>query len=185
MGTVRSNRLKNVKLPDEKWLMKQPRGTEAHCTTKLKSTNIIALVWKDTKLVNLLSTFAVVQPVVKVSRFDKKLNKRVQVDCPNIIKVYNKHMGGVDLLDSLLGRQKIKMRSRKWYMRLFHHLLDVTIVNSWILYKRIQQQKGVKKTLSQFEFREQLVLSQCKIGKPITPKRGRLSTDIETGIINS
>ncbi|KAE9521638.1 hypothetical protein AGLY_017934 [Aphis glycines] len=137
----------------------------------------------NTKNVNLLSTFAAIEPVTKVSRYDRKLNKRVEVDCPHIIKVYNTHMGGVDLLDGLLGRHKIKMRSRRWYMRLFYHLLDVTIVNSWLLHKRIQNQKSDNNVLPLMEFREQLALTLCKLGQNNTPKRGRPSTDIEIGII--
>jgi len=138
---------------------------------------------EDTKNVNLLSTFAAIEPVTKVSRYDRKLNKRVEVDCPHIIKVYNTHMGGVDLLDGLLGRHKIKMQSRKWYMRLSYHLLDVTIVNSWLLHKRIQNQKSDNNNiLPLLDFREQLALSLCKLGGNNMPKRRRPSNDIETGI---
>lgn len=63
-------------------------------------------------------------PTSKVDRFDKKNKKMVSVDCPNLVKQYNKHMGGLDLLDSLLGGHKIKIRSGKWYFRIFYHLLD-------------------------------------------------------------
>jgi len=181
LGTVRRNRLKNVKLPDDSDLMKQPRGTTAHCISNVLDTDIVAVTWKDTKIVSLLSTFAAVDPVMKVSRFDRKQKKRVEVDCPNIIQVYNKHMGGVDLLDGLLGRHKIKMRSRKWYMRVFYHLLDVTIVNSWLLHKRIQEQKGDSNVLPLVKFREDLAVSLCKIGT-YTPKRGRPSNDVQEGI---
>jgi len=93
-------------------------------------------------------------------------------------------MGGVDLLDGLLGRHKIKMRSRKWYMRVFHHLLDVTIVNSWLLHRRIQKQKQDKNVMSLVNFREQLGLSLCKIDISITPKRGRPTNDVQAGIVN-
>lgn len=48
-------------------------------------------------------------------------------------------MGGVDMLDGLMGRYKITMRSRKWNFRLFYHLVDLTAANAWILYR---QQKG-------------------------------------------
>jgi len=109
--------------------------------TKLQNTEIVTVSWRDNKIVTLLSTFVSTDPVEKVIRFSKTEKKKVELTCPNIVKVYNKHMGGVDLLDSLLGRYKIKMRTKKWYMRLFYHLLDVTIVNSWILHKRIIAQK--------------------------------------------
>lgn len=41
--------------------------------TKVRGTDITAVVWKDTKVVNLLSTFVGADPVMKVKRFDKKI----------------------------------------------------------------------------------------------------------------
>lgn len=76
LGTVRRNKLKNVKLPDDSELMKKPRGTTAHCVTKVRSTDIVVVTWKDTKIVSFLSTFAAVDTVVKVSRFDRKQKKK-------------------------------------------------------------------------------------------------------------
>lgn len=77
LGTVRRNRLKNVMLPDDSILMKQPRGTTAHCISKVLDTDIVAVIWKDTKVVSLLSTFTAIDPVVKLSRFDRKQKKRI------------------------------------------------------------------------------------------------------------
>ncbi|KAE9521871.1 hypothetical protein AGLY_017753 [Aphis glycines] len=152
LSTVRRNRLKNVMLPDDSLLMKQPT---AHCISKVLDTDIVAVIWKDTKIVSLLSTFTAIDPVVKVSRFDRKQKKRIEVDCPNIIQVYNRHMGGIDLLDGLLGRHKIKMRSRKWYMS-FPPFIGCNCRNN--------------------------LLYLCKICT-YTPKRGRPTNDVQEGII--
>ncbi|KAK3768836.1 hypothetical protein RRG08_045539 [Elysia crispata] len=38
--------------------------------------------------------------VANVNRWDKKAKKKVEVHCPAVIRTYNKHMGGVDFLDS-------------------------------------------------------------------------------------
>ena len=46
-------------------------------------------------------------------------------------------MGGVDKADMMLSFYKSKHRSRKWYHRIFFHLVNLSIVNSWILYKSI------------------------------------------------
>lgn len=38
-------------------------------------------------------------------------------------------MGAVDSIDLLKGRYKKHLKSRKWYIRLFSHLIDMTFVN--------------------------------------------------------
>lgn len=88
-----------------------------------------------------------------INRFDKKTKRILDVNCPAIIKDYNRHMGGVDLLDSLIGRYKIRMRTKKWYMRIWYHLIDVTVVNAWLLYRRVEVLNGRKPTMSLFDFR--------------------------------
>ena len=91
-------------------------------------------------------------------------------------------MGGVDLLDANIGRYKIHMRSRKWYMRIFYHLLNTCVVNAWILQKRILLQKNeTNKIITLSKFREVLAVSLCQTGKNIdniTPTRGRPSKKI-------
>ncbi|KAM8718230.1 hypothetical protein ACLKA7_000932 [Drosophila subpalustris] len=55
-----------------------------------------------------------------------------------IIKEYNHHMGGVDLMDGLIGRYHIRMKARKWTNRIFFHLLDMAMVKAHVLYYRLQ-----------------------------------------------
>lgn len=99
-----------------------------------------------------------------VERFDKKSKKKITVDCPSIVKQYNSYMGGVDFLDSMIGRNKIKIRSKKWYMRIYFHLLDLTSTNAWILYRRVNFHRGVdKKRLMTFgNFRLKLGQTLCQ-----------------------
>lgn len=179
LGTARRNRLKNVKLPNEKDLMKSERGTSAECIAKIQKVLISAVVWKDNRLVTLLSTFVGEHPKSEATRFSKVQKESVNVSCPHAITVYNKHMGGVDLLDSNIGRYKIRMRSKKWYMRLFYHLLDTCVVNAWLLQKRVLIQKNeTDKIITLPKFREILGVSLCNEGKDIdsvTPTRGRPS----------
>lgn len=143
LGTVRRNRLPNCKLPDDNQIKKLPRGASIEHISSNESAPLSVVLWKDNKIVTLLSTYCGELPKTTKKRFDKKLKKQIEVDCPHIIKEYNRHMGGVDLLDSHIGRYKIKIKSRKWYIRLFYHLLDMTVVNSWILYKRVCEVKGI------------------------------------------
>jgi hypothetical protein len=112
-----------------------------------------------------------VEPSTTIQRFDRKTKTYIDVFCPQIINQYNKHMGGVDLMDSHIGRHRIKMKSRKWYFRLFYHMLDLTVINSWILFKKVTHKK-----ISQKDFRKELAQTLCQLGKNISPKRGRPSS---------
>jgi hypothetical protein len=63
-------------LPDDSLLMKKPRGTTDNCVSKVRDIDIVAVTWKDIKVVSLLSIFAATDPVVKVNRFDGKQKKK-------------------------------------------------------------------------------------------------------------
>ncbi|CAG5056929.1 unnamed protein product [Parnassius apollo] len=89
-------------------------------------------------------------------------------------------MGGVDLMDSYLGRYHIK--SRKWYMRLFYHILDLAVINSWVLLKKNCTAKGIpeKQLPNLGEFRNILADALCNVGTSNGAKRGRPSNvDLE------
>ena len=45
-------------------------------------------------------------------------------------------MGADDKIDALVGFYRLKMRNRKWYMRIFQHLLDVVCAQAWLLYRK-------------------------------------------------
>ncbi|CAH2005856.1 unnamed protein product [Acanthoscelides obtectus] len=135
LGTIRRNRIPKCPLPGDKEMSKENRGTSKEYITETEGVPISSIAWKNNKIVSLVSTFCGTLPKSKADRCDKSQNKRVEIDCPKIVKEYNKHMGGVDLMDSLIGRYRIKLISRKWYFRLFYHLLDMTI-NTRLLGKR-------------------------------------------------
>ncbi|KAH9632248.1 hypothetical protein HF086_002883 [Spodoptera exigua] len=48
----------------------------------------------------------------EVQRFNRKKKVFETVPCPKAVLVYNRYMGGVDLLDSMLGYYRIKVRSK-------------------------------------------------------------------------
>lgn len=67
-------------------------------------------------------------------------------------------------------------------MRFFSHLLDLTIINSWLLCKRIKLYIKYNNCTSMIEFRKELSLSLCKIGTYLSLKCGLLINDIQ-GVI--
>lgn len=44
-------------------------------------------------------------------------------------------MGGVDLMDRMIAHYPHGFKNKKWYLRVFFHFLNVSIVNSWIIYR--------------------------------------------------
>ena len=53
---------------------------------------------------------------------------------PLVVEEYNRHMGGVDTGDQLQSYYGFSHRTVKWWRRLFFHLIDLAIVNAYILY---------------------------------------------------
>ena len=58
---------------------------------------------------------------------DKLINTHIQVPVPKIVQVYNRHIGSVDLFDSLVGLYRTRIRSKKWYHSIFSHLVDLAV----------------------------------------------------------
>lgn len=176
VGTIQRNRIPNCKFKDEKDLKKESRGYSEEFTTNLESVDISTVLYKDNSNVSFLSSFVGELPKSEVRRFDRKKKEHIMVPCPAVVSVYNSHMGNVDLLDSNIGRHHIKIRSKRWYLRIFFHLLDTMVINSWILYRRMLRQTGSTDTpMNQKKFRTELAQTLCQVG-PEPRKRGRPSS---------
>ena len=80
-----------------------------------------------------------------VKRFDHKRKMHVQVECPNVVKRYNKSMGGVDLADMLIALYRTRIKTKRWYLSLIFHAVDIAKVNAWLLYCRYANQLKISK----------------------------------------
>ena len=58
-----------------------------------------------------------------------------EIDIPKAVSDYNKYMRGVDIFDQNCSYYIPRLRSRKWYIRVFFHLLEIAINNSFVLYE--------------------------------------------------
>lgn len=72
---------------------------------------ISVVVWKNNKIVTLASNFAGKSLTFSVERYNKTSKQHIQIDGPFVVAEYNMNMGGVDLLDCIIGHYKIKLRS--------------------------------------------------------------------------
>nr|XP_040582792.1 piggyBac transposable element-derived protein 3-like [Lepeophtheirus salmonis] len=183
LGTVRQVRLPGVPFHTDKELMKKGRGTHEEVSTLVDGVEVRAVKWLDNKCVNLLSTFSSALPLEECKRFDKKKKEITMIPCPAIVKVYNKFMGGVDLMDSLIALYRIHTRSKKYYHKLISHFIDVSIVNAWLLYRRDSKAIGLieKNIMMLQEFKMLVAKALLRQGPSKTAnKRGRPSTSIDS-----
>lgn len=165
LGTIRKNRIPGCKLPDEKVFKKEPRGTSVEQVGDHNGIDISVVAWRDNKIVTLASNFAGKNPTSSVRRYDKTRKQYIMVERPSVVAEYNRHMGGVDLLDCIMGHYKIKLRSKRYYIRLFYHLLDLVMSNSWLLYRKIHTDTGRSgNTLNSANFRVEIAETLCKYG---------------------
>ncbi|XP_047135383.1 piggyBac transposable element-derived protein 2-like [Hydra vulgaris] len=112
------------------------RGAFTEHVAKVDGVDVSVVSWFENKVVTLMSNFIGSEPSIEVRRFSRKDMCHINISCPGVVTIYNKHMGGVDLLDSLLGYYRNKIWSKKWYHRIFFHLIDMSIINAWILWQK-------------------------------------------------
>ena len=48
-------------------------------------------------------------------------------------------MSGVDLFDQFRGEYRVSFRKHAWYYPLFRFLLNASVVNGWLLYRKIHK----------------------------------------------
>ena len=143
-GTMRSNRrgypLKNVG--------KLRRGELQFRQTSDRT--MVACAWQDKRTVHSLSSTS--NPALIETRRRAVAGVQDVVMKPQPIADYNRFMGGVDLADQLRQVHTIHQKHRMWWKYLCFYLLDVSIVNAYIVYKATP---GVK-SVSHLQFNTQL-----------------------------
>lgn len=177
-GTVRSNRLRDVVMKDQKALEKEGRGAVDYRVSQVDGINLCTVRWLDNKVVNCLSTIHSHEPIDPVKRWSSSEKKHIQVNRPNIVKVYNENMGGIDTMDMLISFYRINIRSKKYYLKIIFHLIDLCIANGWLLYRRHCEQLRLPKNeiRSLLQFRTEIGEACLKYVIPKDPAprpRGR------------
>ena len=133
-GTLRENRTEKAPLISRKLLTKEKRDTVDYAS----DGNNLIVNWNDNRAVIVATNCHKGTPKFPASRYDRKERRRVPVDVPGPIFYYNRCMGGVDLLDQTNANYRIRIRSRKWWWPLFAWGLNASMVNSWRIFRRLQ-----------------------------------------------
>ena len=125
VGTVRITR---ADVPKKIKESKLKRGE----TVSVYRKKSMLLKWKDKKDVCVLSTMHDASMMSVRSRRGQEKEK------PKAVADYNMNMGGVDLSDNLLCHfSTARNRMKKYYRKVFRHMLDMSILNSYITYKNL------------------------------------------------
>jgi hypothetical protein len=154
-GTIRTNRTNGAAklLETDKELSKRGRGAfDYRC-----DGNVFVTKWHDNSIVHLASNCFTHEPLQSTKRRVKK--DLLKVSQPFLIRKYNEGMGGVDLLDRLLGAYRPTILGKKWWWPLFVNAVNMSVVAAWRLYSNLNSKNQVP---SHFEFRRAITLCLLK-----------------------
>ena len=115
-----------------KWLTAEPR--------------LLGVAWRDSKVLNLLSSFHAQDDVGVVQRRESGHVGRVTIPAPTLAIDYNRNMGAVDEMDALRASYTTARPCRRWYLALFYWWLDMTAIQSMIVYRDL----GIRITHADF-----------------------------------
>ena len=114
------------------------------------------------------------------------ISKYINVQCPEVVREYNKSMGGVDSSDMLISLYRTQVKTKIWYIKVLFHCIDIAKVNAWLLYKRhcMQLERPKRKQKSLLKFISEIFHSLLHRNTIPTPNIGhpskRMSTDNNT-----
>jgi len=133
----------------------QKGESKFYCST---NNEMLFTVCSDSKMVYLVSNIGT-NSVGEVSRNIKQRDSFLPyekdiISCPNTIKDYSKSAHGVDYLDQMMSYYSTASRSKKWYMSIVCHLLEMCLHNSFVLYCKAKRPK-----LSYLDFRKSIIES--------------------------
>ena len=148
-GTVRTNRrnFPDALRPSKKHQM----GSFRFATCR--KAKLTAAWWQDCRDVYVMSTMHNLSATTVLKR-PKGEREKQPTPCPTAIVDYNKWMSGVDLADQLLSYYSMTTRrTLKWWKKVFWRLVDIAIINSWIIFHTNYSDSEIK---SQKQFRIKL-----------------------------
>ena len=77
-------------------------------------------------------------------------------------KVYNVYMICIDKSDQIKSFYEITRKSRKWWHRLLCHSIDVTLVNSFIIFKLPNPKKDFQLKDFRLSIVDELMVINCQ-----------------------
>ena len=127
VGTLRSNRRE---IPNN---LKKTCSLHGTTTVKLADAAVATVIitkyqCKKSKSVNVLS---LLHPNVTIPSENNPKHK------PKTVLFYNKNKVGIDVFDQMSRCYSVKAGSRRWSIHVFYNVIDMALINSWIIYKHV------------------------------------------------
>ena len=108
-----------------------------------KNKKFLLTVWKDSSAVHIISNVGntLIGEVERRSKEAKETGYIQTITCPNNVKLYSSSSRGVDKLDQMISYYNMNIKSRKWYVSIVGHWLEIAMYNSYIIFTKSTQQK--------------------------------------------
>ena len=90
-------------------------------------------------MVNIGSNFEAIEPLGTARRWSKKDKHYIGVARPALIGSYNKSKGGTDRMDQAISTYQPFVYNTNWYWPIFLYYLEVSLYNSWLLYRMFEK----------------------------------------------
>ena len=145
----------------KQWAKGKPRGE----TGWKREGSCLSVQWIDNKIVAMLSIIDDANEYFAVDRKVKVNDKRgkVEVKKPYVVERYNAYMNRVHKSDQILSKHNLSHNRVRWWKTLFYYIIDIAIVNYFILFQQHSKKNPDLVTLkrhsqySLLEFTEQLI----------------------------
>ena len=180
--TIRRDRIAGSSFSSDAEMKRAGRGSYEVRQASHDGIQVAVIKWQDKSSVHLASTYVSEEPVGHCERFDRTRREKVNVRRPHIVKEYNTFMGGVDKMDMLLALYRIKVRSRKYYMRIFYHVVNLAVVQAWLVYVRSRRQfhpERSREVMGLMDFQVQISEALIRKGAPEELRRNRGRPSLE------
>ena len=89
--------------------------------------------------------------------WDKQKKKFIKNEYPEIFEKYNNLMKGVEFSRKLIFYYEIRQKTNKWWKKILFNLIDISLVNSFILYKIGTNNKNITQKQYRIEILKAMV----------------------------
>lgn len=159
-GTYRAGRIGVPKTEVNALHKKSPCGS----IRWIRDGELLFVKWMDTR-VSMCTTVHPVHNGETVRRWRKNgagRYERVLIPRPTAVQEYNRFMGGVNTSDQMLGTHSVHRKTKRWYMTVFQHMVDIAVTNSYIISKQLAATRGERAPTRQ-QFQEELCAQLFKV----------------------